>query len=135
MTKKGSMLVFIAIIGIVVAAFVFLALPKIADEYASGKVALKTAAARDIALILDTIYSSSYDIELDYPVDLSGFTVEISDNTVKIYDTSLGELDPLLAQYSFVPIKDEASSTLPSFTLTGPNGISFVKTGSALSIT
>ena len=49
------MLVFIAIITIVIALFVFLMMPKIAKTLASGKYALKVAAARDIALILDTI--------------------------------------------------------------------------------
>tara|TARA_B100000315_G_C14282864_1_gene453826 strand:+ start:22 stop:471 length:450 start_codon:yes stop_codon:yes gene_type:complete len=125
MTKRGSITyVLIVIIILILALVVFLTIPMIAQSYASGKIALKVAAAKDIALILDTIYSYPYDTELRYDVDLSDFKVDIFNNTVKIYEKSYGSpgADPKLAQYSFVPVND-----ILGFTLEKPKSIEFKK--------
>ena len=119
MTKRGSMLVPISIISLIIIGIVGFGLPKIAENAASGKVALKTAAARDIALILDTIYAYPYDVEIEYDVDLNGFTVEICKKKVKI---SEGGLDPTAAQYPFVPVGDN-----PKFVSDNPEKILFKK--------
>lgn len=121
MTKKGMGIILISLIGIIVALFVFLVIPEIAKTYASGKVALKVAAARDIALILDTMYAYPYDMEFEYNVDLSDFVVEISENNVVIKIASLSA-DPTDAVYSFVPIND-----VPSYILQNPQKIIFKK--------
>ena len=125
MTKRGSITyVLIVIIILIMAIVVFLTIPMIAKSYASGKIALKVAAARDIALILDTIYSYPYDTELRYDVDLSDFKVDIVNNNVKIYEKSYGSpgADPKLAQYSFVVVDDN-----PNFFLDEPENIVFEK--------
>lgn len=128
MNKRGQMVI-IAIIIVVIAVFVGITYPKIAKSLGTGKVALKTAAARDIAFVIDSIYSYPYDVELEYDYDLSDFTVKISDNKVEIYEGTL-EGDLTSAAYSFVPVKDN-----PEFTLDKPKKIVFKKTGDKLEIT
>lgn len=131
MAKRGSMLGYIFIITLVVGLLVAVIYPKIAKDYASGKVALKTAAARDIALILDTIYASPYDVKIEYDYDLSDFTVEISEKKVKIYDPSYGAVDdPTVAQYPFVPVGSGLDITLDQ-----PKKIVFEKKNGILTVT
>jgi hypothetical protein len=99
--------------------------------------ALKTAATRDMALIIDAIYSSPYDIEIDYDYDLSKLIVDISQSSVKIYDASLVSVDngiiqgsdPNFAKYSFVPVDDN-----PNIILDRPKRILFSKTDDGLNI-
>ena len=137
MRKRGQ-LINIALITIVVAAIVGLSYPYIAKSLATGKTALKVAAARDIALILDTIYAYPYDIELEYDVDLSKFIVEISENSVKVYDASLVKIsndnklsgkDIIFAQYSFVPANEK-----PNFIFDKPKRLVFKKENGELEI-
>ena len=135
--KKRGQLVFITIIVLVVALLVGLLYPKIAKTLATGDMALKTAATRDMALIIDAIYSSPYDIEIDYDYDLSKLIVDISQSSVKIYDASLVSVDngiiqgsdPNFAKYSFVPVDDN-----PNIILDRPKRILFSKTDDGLNI-
>jgi len=119
MRKRGHMLVIIALITTVIAIFVFLTFPNLAKDIKTGKIILKEASARDIALIIDTIYAYPYDMEVEYNVDLSDFVVQISQNTVKIRD----------AEYSFVPVNDN-----PDFALNRPKKIIFTKTDGKLTV-
>ena len=135
--KKRGQLVFIAIITLVVALLVGLLYPKIAKTLATGDMALKIAAARDIALIIDAIYAFPYDIEIEYYYDLSELIVDISQSSVKIYDASLVSVDngiiqgsdPNFAKYSFVPVDDN-----PNLILDMPKRILFSKTDDGLNI-
>ena len=129
MKKKGNMLVFLAIISVLVAIFVFIAMPKIAESYASGKIALKIVAARDIALTLNTIYAYPYDVKMDYDVDLSDFTVKIADKEVQVSFASLS-IDPKPAEYPFVPVGEN-----PNFILNKPKKIAFGKKEGKLTVT
>lgn len=120
MKKRGNALVFISIITLVVGLFVGLIYPKIAKVYATGEIALKTSAARDIALIIDTLYAYPYDANIEYGYDLSNFIVDISQNSVKIYSISFVTLegneikgnDPTFAKHSFTPVKKNANENL-----------------------
>lgn len=124
MKKRGSMLVFITIITLLIALFVLIVYPMIAKSYASGKMALKVSAARDIALILDTMYAYPYDTEIEYNFDLRDFTVKITGTKVEIRDASFGFIgdDPTTAIYSFVPANDNVN-----IELTRPQKIVFKK--------
>ena len=132
MKKGGSMLVFIAIITLIAALIVGMAYYWIATNYASGDVALKTAAAKDIALILDTMYAYTYNLEIEYNIDLSKFKVEISNSYINVYDKSynIPNTDPTLARYSFVPVKNS-----PSIFLDAPQKITFKKENGILTAT
>ncbi len=126
------MLVFISIITLVIGLFVGIMYPMIAKSYATGKVALKTAAARDIAFVIDSMYVYPYDIQIDYDYDLSDFMVKISDNNVEIYEASFAtaESDPTLAKYTFVSVDDN-----PNFILDKPTEIVFKKENGILTVT
>ena len=114
----------IAIVTLLIALFVLVVYPMIAKAYASGKMALKVSAARDIALILDTMYAYPYDMEIEYNFDLSDFTIKITGTKVEIRDASFGFIgnDPTTAVYSFSPINDNVD-----IELTRPQKIVFKK--------
>ena len=129
--KKRGQLVIISLIDMVVAAIVFLSIIRISMDLSTGKTALKVAAAKDIALIIDTVYAYPYDVEFEYNVDLSKFIVEISENSVKVYDASrvkIGEdkkingKDMFLAEYSFAPVNEK-----PNFIFDNAKKIVFKK--------
>jgi len=136
MTKRGQLFL-IAIITMVVAAAIGVTYPRIAKAYTTGAISLKISAARDIALTIDTIYAYPYDMELEYGLDLSKYIVEISGDSVRIYDKSFVRLsgnkvqgiDPKFAQYSFVPGNENLN-----FLLDGPKLIIFSKTDGKLNI-
>ena len=113
-------MVFIMIVGLVVAIIAALMFPIIAKAYASGDIILKITAVRDIALTIDTIYSYPQDLELEYDVDLSKFKVEISEGEVKI-DRE---------KYAFSPIGES-----PDVILDKPKKILFSKEDGVLTIT
>ncbi|MFH0868510.1 MAG: hypothetical protein V1831_04305 [Candidatus Woesearchaeota archaeon] len=133
MKKRGALnWMVIALIVLVVALFVAFSIPKIAQSLGTGKIALKTAAARDIAFVIDSIYAYPYDVTLNYDYNLGDFIVLISDNQVVIYESKYTspENDPIPARYSFAPVKES-----PSFVLTKPKQIVFQKNGDKLTIT
>ena len=131
-------LILIAIVTLFVSLFVGLTYSQVTKYYATGKIALKTASAKDIALIIDAIYASPYNLELEYNYDLTDFVVEISNNRVRLYGTSFVRVnngivqgdDPFFAQYSFVTINDN-----PEFLFDKPNRLKFTKTNGKLTIT
>lgn len=116
MKKRGSMLTIIAIFGVLVGGIVLYAYIKISEVYGTGQIAVKTAATRDIALILDTMYAYPYDMEITYEsYDLSEFIIVISQNSVKMYnadfvtleDNEIKGKDLTSTKYSFTPVNDE----------------------------
>lgn len=128
--KRGSEILTVTVILLLIGLYVFFALPLIAKECASGKTAMKAAVARDIALILDSIYSSPYDIVVEYDTDLKDFSVLISDKKVKVNSASIS-IDPAPAEYPFVPTDDD-----PNFgPLIKPNKLLFKKENGKLSAT
>jgi hypothetical protein len=137
MTKRGT-LTLIAIGGIIVAAIVILTFLRVSELYATGRITAKVAATRDIALVIDAIYSYPHDITLEYNYDLSDFIVEISQSSVRIYSTSLVTLDDedkirgkeKPKPYAFVPADDD-----PSVILDRPRKIVFEKEDGVLTIT
>lgn len=136
MKKKSSLYILIGLITLFLVISVIIIFPLIARNL-GGKFALKTAAARDIALTLDTIYAYSYDIELEYDFDLSDFVVEISENIVKIHEqkhvvvigNNLEGSDPVPGKYNFVPVNDK-----PNFVLDKPKKLVFKKENDILTV-
>lgn len=128
---RGTQLLLVALFLVIIALLVGLGYPAIANEYVSGKIALKIAAARDIALVIDTIYASPNDMIIYYDVDLSDFVVKIENKIVKVqsYDR-----DPTAAQYGFVPINDDPGVPTP-ITINNPKKIKFQKSGGDLTVT
>ena len=135
MKKRGN-LTLIAIITIVVGVAAGLTFLAVGKAYANGSIALKTAAARDIALALNTICSYPQDMEFTYDINLQKFIVKISENTVKVYDKSfvgytgkdVSGIDPKFSKYSFV------CSQKLDFVLDSPKKIIFAKKDGKLAI-
>jgi hypothetical protein len=136
MDKENLMI--IAIVTLFVSLFIGLTYPKVAESYRDGKVALKTAAANDIALIIDAMYASPhYGVSIVYDYNLDDFVIEISQNKVKIYSASSVKVDngviqgndPTPAEHSFVPVHDN-----PEFILDRPENIIFQKINGRLDI-
>lgn len=101
---KGSLIVR-AIIFIVMSLVILVSLIYIGKSYGSGDVYKKEIAAKEIALILDTLYAYPYDIVVNYNKDLTGLIVEISDNKVIVYSAEFSRrnLDLAFKEYEFVP--------------------------------
>jgi len=130
--------VLVALILAIIGVFVFLIFQGISKAYASGEVALKAAIARDISLLIDTIYAYPYDMQITYNEDLSNFVVEILQGNVNIHSASYvavsrGQLqgsDLTSARYSFAPLNDN-----PGFILDKPAKMVFQKQSGKLTIT
>lgn len=135
MTKRGT-LTLIAIAGIIMGAIVLLTFLKVSELYATGRITAKVAATRDIALVIDAIYSFPHDVTLEYEYDLSDFIVEISQNSVRIYsESSLDDEGEIRGNekpkpHAFVPADDD-----PSIILDRPRKIVFEKEDGVLTIT
>lgn len=135
MKKRGN-LTLIAIITIVVGVAAGLTFLFVGKAYANGSIALKTAAARDIALTLNTICASPQDMEFNYDINLEKFIVKISENKVSIYDKSfvrytgkdISGIDPKPSHNSFV-CSQRIDSVLDS-----PKKIIFIKKDGKLAI-
>lgn len=123
MGKRGN-LAFKFLMILTISAILLILYPKVAESFAKGELAKKTIAAREIALLLDTMYSYPYTMTIDYDINLMGFTLEISDQTVAVYDTKLGKtIDPSLANYRFFTTRGDN----PKFTIENSKKIRFKK--------
>lgn len=108
MKKRGD-LITISIVTIILAVVIALMLPKVAKDKATGVIAFKTASARDIALTLNVVCSSPYDVEAKQSLRLEGFILQISGNEAKLHDKHYVHLennriigkDPTMAAYPF----------------------------------
>lgn len=129
MSKRGS-LVIITIITLVVASVIALTFPRISKDIASGKISFKESVAEDIAQQINVLCAYSYDMEIDYYIDLSNFIVVFSQNSVTLHDAAVVSLDstnkivgndPTSKSYSFV------CSLNQNFILDKPIKIIFVK--------
>lgn len=136
MKKRGD-LITISIITIILAVVIALMLPKVAKDKATGVIAFKTASARDIALTLNVICSSPYDVEAKQSFRLEGFILQISGNEVKLHDKQYMHVvssrligkDPTMAAYPF-----SCQSRIDSI-IDSPKILIIAKKGGDLSVT
>jgi hypothetical protein len=141
MRKRGQ-LVFNSLVGIILGSIAFVMLPMIGKACATGEICLKAAASKDIALIIDSIYSYPYNIQIEYDYDLKGLIVDISQGSVKIYRKSSVTLegneikeirrDPTLKKYEFAPINNYVEDL--NIVLDQPKTIIFKKEDGKLTI-
>lgn len=136
MEKKGNLLT-IGLIMAVVGILVALMLPKAVQDSATGKIQLKAAYARDLALTLNVICSYSYDIDVEYGINLENFILSVSDRKVAIYDKYYVNLqsnkvmgkDPTVASYPF------SCKNTPDTVIDSPKKIKIAKKDGNLGIT
>ena len=141
--KKRGQLILNSLIGIILGGIAFVALPMIGHDCATGMICLKSAASKDIALIIDTICPYPYDIEIEYDYNLKGLIVDISQGSVKIYgkssvtleDGKIKEIrrDPTLKKYGFALISNSVEDL--DIILNQPKTIIFKKEKGKVTIT
>lgn len=101
MAKRGR-LEYKALIILIISAVVFIFFLYIGQSYANSDVYKKGIASREIALIIDSMYAYPYDSTIYYERDLAGFTLEIADGKVIVYNKGFNKKnDPTLAEYAF----------------------------------
>ena len=100
--KKRGQLVYKALIVIVIAAFIIFFFPYVGKVYGSGEAYSKLAVAKDLALLVDTLYAYPGNIYVVYSTDLTGYTIKISSNEIIVYDSEIGEIDPTAGIYKFI---------------------------------
>jgi competence protein ComGC len=132
--RGGFTLSALGLVAIVMSAFLIIVIPLVAKEAASGKLAKKTVVARDLALLLDSIYAYPFDTEVTYDVNLDGLTVLIENGMVQVsVDKNIfGYLqDPSARKYYFAPVND--NPVYPP--MTNPKKLIFKKIDGIVSIT
>ncbi len=131
MIKRGQ-LVLKALIVLVISAAIIILYPYIGAQFGSRDVYKREIAAREIALIIDTLYAYPYDVTISYEKDLTGLSLEISDNKIKIYGARFNNylLDPSNRKYDFIP----TGAIKTKLKLENPEKIKFEKLNGELSV-
>ena len=96
--KKRGQLVYKALVVIIGGALIILGFLQAGKEYGSQEAFYKLAVAKDLALAIDLMYALPGNIEFTYPNDISGYDVEIKENTVRVYN---GEGDKVKGIYTY----------------------------------
>lgn len=96
--KKRGQLVYKALVVIIGGALIILGFLQGGKSYGSQEAFYKLAVAKDLALTIDLMYALPGNIELNYPNDISGYDIEIKENTIKVYN---GEGDKTIGVYTF----------------------------------
>lgn len=132
MPKRGQ-LVLKAVIDLIISAAIIFAFPYIGQSFGSGDVYKKEIVAKEIALIIDSLYAYPYDIVVYYEQDLTGFIIEISNDEVIVYSiTSNGyDSDLTYKKYKFFQTGDNVIKAK----LESPKRIKFEKQTNQLTIT
>src|SRR3989338_1886440 len=63
----------------------------------------KLGIAKDIALLVNTLYSTNGDVKYIYQNNIKGYGVQISDGTVAVFKGDIR--DPTIAKYKFVEME------------------------------
>jgi len=128
---KGSLVVR-AIIFIVMSLVILASLIYIGKSYGSGEIYKKEIAAKEIALLINTLYAYPYDMVVNYDKDLTGFIIDISDNKVVVYNAEFNrkDLDSTFREYEFVP----TTFNKIKVKLESPKRIKFEKSKDLLSV-
>ena len=105
MYNKKSALVFKGIASLVVSGIILIAFLSAGKSYGKGDLFVKEALARDIAILIDEMYSVPGVVEYVYPLDLSGFGVVVIENKVKVHEAGKKDIDLTAGEYSYAGIK------------------------------
>lgn len=131
MAKRGQIVVKFIII-LMVSAAIILIYPYIGEKFGKGDAYKKTTIAREIALIIDALYSYPYDAVVYYDRDMTGLNLEITEGKAVIYDSIFlsKNLDPTHAEYRFFT----TGNTNPNIKLENPKKLRIEKTKNNLVI-
>lgn len=76
------------------------------SAYGKQDIYFKAAVAKDIAFLLDSVYSVPGDVDFIYQADLIGYGIRIKDNFVTVFKHS--NLDPTAGSYPFAGTGNDA---------------------------
>ena len=128
--KKRGQIEFEAIINIIIVMIVFTAFAYAGFSYGNKEFFYKAAIARDLALSIDLIYALPGDIAYTYPNEISGYDIEIKENTVKVQKSNY-KLDPTISTYTFAGIESDK----PEFSVKGKKFVIVEKKEGKIKIT
>lgn len=100
MQKRGS-LIYKGLIVTIAIGIVILIYTEAGASFGSQRAFYKLAVAKDIALLIDSLYAMPGDVKTAYDKDLSKYAIVVNANVVKVYETNLGIADITSAQYKF----------------------------------
>lgn len=84
--------------------------------YADKDVFFKLAVAKDIGMIIETLIALPGDAHIEYPTNMKGYGIIVSNEEVKVFSSKAGLLDPASARYGLssaegMDLKTEESGT------------------------
>ncbi|MEK6984468.1 MAG: hypothetical protein AABX33_07885 [Nanoarchaeota archaeon] len=100
--KKRGQLVYKALVTIIGSALIITGFLQAAKSYGSQEAFYKLAVAKDLALTIDLLHSFPGDVVYNYPNDVSGYDIEVKENTVAVYNTGNKQDDKTQGVYAFV---------------------------------
>ena len=109
--KKRGKSIFKALFVIVISAIIALFFPYIGKSYGTGKAYFKLAAAKDLSLLIDTLYAYPGDAYVVYSIDLKGYTIKFYSDKIIVFDSEIGEIDPTAGIYKFVKTDEKIIET------------------------
>ena len=122
MKKRGTSMVLFYLGEIVAIVIVALLLISTSFRIADSKTPAKVYVANDLALVMDSLFSSPGNIIINYTEDLSNYTIEFNDDSILIYsiDKNLDNVER-----KFVGYKDYTMD----LKFTKPKSIQFARIG------
>src|SRR3989338_7902274 len=97
--KKRGQLIYKALFVIIISVFIAIFFPYVGKMYGTGKAYSKLAVAKDLSLLIDTLYAYPGDVYIVYSSDLTGYTIKFYSNKIMVYDSQIGEIDPTAGIY------------------------------------
>ncbi|HLC60956.1 MAG TPA: hypothetical protein VJJ52_06020 [Candidatus Nanoarchaeia archaeon] len=126
--KKRGQLVNKALIVLITSAVVIITFYSAGKTYGNKEAYYRLAVAKDIALTIDYLYSIPGDVEFIYPNEVSDYDIEITDNSVRVYQHGSGKLDATAGIYGYAGTSYDKINTFVS----GPKYIEIKKTGNTI---
>tara|TARA_Y100000310_G_C20669553_1_gene809477 strand:+ start:2162 stop:2578 length:417 start_codon:yes stop_codon:yes gene_type:complete len=102
-TKKAAIINKWLILGIFV-AIVFAFFVRRGTETGNQEMVVKAAMARDIAVVIESLYAVPGDVEYIYPEDVSKYTIIVKDNKVEVSSSGLEFVRSKTSKYEYVGI-------------------------------
>lgn len=133
MKKKGQ-LVYKAIIVLIISAIIIISFLSAGKLYGSGEIYYRSAVAKDIALLINTLYALPGEASIMYPRDVSGYIITIDGTTVEVGSET--GLSVSIAKYKFVgkdidPVTIVKPEVIIFQKAKDPNGNWMVRVGSS----
>ena len=121
--KKRAQLTYKAMISLIASAMVIAAFYAAGNSYGNSEAYYKLAVAKDLALMLDLVYSYNGNVDIIYPNELTGYDVEVYDQSIRIYGTNYGKEDLIFESYSLVSNEKD----IPNFYIKNPKFLNIQK--------